>query len=68
MMSGDRQWGQAGSSQLEELVHDLDVGLLVAGLISCNGCADLSQLLVPKLCCVRCCVAVADLRTAMQLQ
>ena len=38
----------------------------MAGLISCNGCADLSELLVPELCCMRCCVAVADLRTAMQ--
>ena len=39
----------------------------MAGLISGNGCADLSQLLVAKLCCVRCCVAVADLRIAMQI-
>jgi hypothetical protein len=33
-------------SLAEELVHNLGVGLLVAGLVSCNGGADLAQLLV----------------------
>lgn len=54
-----------GDSQLKQLVNDLDVRLLVASLISGNGCADPSQLPVAELCCVRSCVAVAHLQSAL---
>ena len=48
-------------SQLKQPVYNLDVSLLVAGLISCNGRTDLPQLLVAKLRRMRSCVAMAHL-------
>lgn len=50
-------------SQSEELVDNFDVGLLVARLIASDGCADAAQLLIAILCCMRCCVAMADLHS-----
>lgn len=46
---------------LEELVHNLDVGLFVPRLISSNGGADLAQDLVAVLRCMGRGVSVADL-------
>jgi len=50
-------------SQSEKLIDDFDVGLLVARLVAGNGCADAAQLLIAILCCMRCCVAMADLHS-----
>lgn len=64
--AGAVRWGcqkVKGNAQSEDLVCDLDIGLLVARLVTGNGGTDAAQLLVAVLSGMRGCVTVADLYT-----